>query len=220
MTRPSRARLDELAQRINAEHDEFKRVGRVALEHAVKCGEALIEAQAQVQHGRWLAWLHENVRVHPTTVYKYMRLARFRDRVLAADATGVEHALRLVADGPWHHRTLPTADDKAEMRRLLESGESMEAIAKSFDVATSTVWRWTSEKSDVAVVHRADSLARRGRAPRHALVEITDGMIEAAAGWLVRRFVDEYSGVVDDRVRGDALQLLGVALQAEEALVV
>ena len=213
----SQERLDALARLINAEHDHFRRVGRRALEHAIRAGDALVEAQAQVPKGGWLAWISENVAVHPATVYKYMRLSRLgRERVLGSGATGVEDALRIFSDEPWHNRTVPSEEDKRRMAALVEA-EGLKAVAEAFDVVPSTVWRWTSPNSPVAITDRRSSLAKRGRAPHHALIEITDAMIDATAAWLCQRFADTgYFATVNDQVRGDALELLGVALSADE----
>lgn len=198
--------LGELAAQINAEHEQVWRAGRVALEHAVKAGVALLQAQALVERGGWLTWMAENVTVHPTSAYKYMRLARYKDEVLASGVDGVQAGLDLIADKPWHERSRLDAEDKATMRDLIKT-HSLGEVAECFGCAESTVWRWTSDRSPAA--DREKGLKKRGRAPAHALVEITDEMIEIVAVWLAGRYG---SGAVTDEWRGDAVDVIGLAL--------
>lgn len=142
---PLAGELDDLAAEINAEHQQVWRAGREALVHAVKCGKALLKAQEGCPTGTWLRWLEANVSVHPTSAYKYMRLARHADKVLEA-GEGVQHALELVSGEPWHKRRALTDEDRAEMVRLA-AAHSLEEIAETFGCAVSTVSRWTSPQS-------------------------------------------------------------------------
>jgi hypothetical protein len=202
-------RLDELAQFINAGHEEIRKVGRAALERAVEIGHAILEAQAQVPKGEWLRWMRRNVDFHPTTAYKYVRLARLAQaNKLPEGATGVEHALRLAAEEPWHNRTLLSDDEKARMAELVKT-EGLHAVAEAFGVVPSTVWRWTSPNSPIASRGQRSGHRTDGR------VGITDEMIEVVAEWLVKRFADAgYFAKVNDQVRHDALDLLGLVVRA------
>ena len=49
--------LDDLAERINAEHDQAEAAFKTSLSHAMKAGVLLAEAKAAVPHGEWLPWL-------------------------------------------------------------------------------------------------------------------------------------------------------------------
>jgi hypothetical protein len=68
--------LVALAAEIEAEHAATQEAAQSALEHAVRCGELLIQAKAQVGHGDWLPWLEANCSFRPRTARAYMQLAR------------------------------------------------------------------------------------------------------------------------------------------------
>jgi Protein of unknown function (DUF3102) len=68
--------LPDLAQAIEREHLAAHQAARTALEHALECGRLLIEAKAQVGHGRWLAWVEEHLSFGPRQATNYLRLAR------------------------------------------------------------------------------------------------------------------------------------------------
>ena len=71
--------LDNLAQRIDAEHHAVATALQSALAHAISAGEMLIEAKRQFgQHGQWLPWLKANCEVPARTATHYMALARKR----------------------------------------------------------------------------------------------------------------------------------------------
>ncbi len=46
--------LDALADRINAEHTAVREAAMTATQHAIKCGNLLIEAKGGLPHGQWL----------------------------------------------------------------------------------------------------------------------------------------------------------------------
>ncbi len=68
--------LADLAARINAEHEAASTFMQQGLERAIRAGELLIEAKAQLAHGHWLPWLREHCHVPERTVQAYMRVAR------------------------------------------------------------------------------------------------------------------------------------------------
>jgi hypothetical protein len=65
-----------LAERINEGHRLAESHARSAVEHALRCGELLIEAKAKINHGQWLPWLKANCAVSERTAQAYVRLAR------------------------------------------------------------------------------------------------------------------------------------------------
>lgn len=67
---------EKLARKINRHHRKAEGYAAKALEHALKCGEFLIEAKWSVGHGSWLDWLHENFEGSPRNARKYMSLYR------------------------------------------------------------------------------------------------------------------------------------------------
>ena len=67
--------LSELATDINENHELALMYVGQSFDHAVKAGLLLIEAKAQVQHGKWLAWLKANVKVSARQAQNYMKVA-------------------------------------------------------------------------------------------------------------------------------------------------
>jgi hypothetical protein len=81
--------LGELAHAINREHDLASQTFKTALHHAIKAGELLRKARANVGHGAWLPWLQENCHVSERTAQAYMRLAREFPKLDSAKAQRV-----------------------------------------------------------------------------------------------------------------------------------
>lgn len=79
--------LRSLAREIQDEHLMCEQAAESAVEHAIKCGELLIEAKTQVKHGEWLPWLEANAPEHygadswARQAQKYMRLYDHRDEL-------------------------------------------------------------------------------------------------------------------------------------------
>jgi hypothetical protein len=78
--------LADLAARIQAEHEASALSLRRGAEHAFKAGELLIEAKATLQHGQWLPWLREHCGISERTAQLYMRCAKNRPEIEAANA--------------------------------------------------------------------------------------------------------------------------------------
>lgn len=57
---PDEHRLVELASQINAEHHAAEKAAESAVEHAIRCGNLLLDARGRVPHGEWEEWLKEN----------------------------------------------------------------------------------------------------------------------------------------------------------------
>ena len=68
-------RLTVLARKVRAEHEQATRLFESAVEHAKRCGDLLIEAQAVARHGEWLPFLKE-ARIPQRTAHRYMEVAR------------------------------------------------------------------------------------------------------------------------------------------------
>lgn len=93
--------LGTLARRINDAHADFESAARSAVDLAIDCGNALIEAKAAVRHGDWLPWLASNCPTLPQrTAQAYMRLARGAPTLKSATVAdlGVRQALKLLAE--------------------------------------------------------------------------------------------------------------------------
>jgi hypothetical protein len=90
--------LAELANKINAEHNQSELAGRKCLEHCRKAGEALLEAKKKVGHGGWLPWLKANVKFSYRQASRYMRVAENWSKL--DTASNLRDALRLLTEEP------------------------------------------------------------------------------------------------------------------------
>lgn len=71
-----RRSAEELMSAINSEHQQALGAARNTVEHALRCGELLVEAKTLVPYGTWVRWLGENTELSEWTAMAYMKLAR------------------------------------------------------------------------------------------------------------------------------------------------
>lgn len=90
-------RLAHLADEIRTEVDAAEADFQSALQHAIRAGELLIEAKAQVEHGQWLPWLEANFSKSPRSAQGYMRLAENAEDAQRVAHLGLKGALRELA---------------------------------------------------------------------------------------------------------------------------
>lgn len=153
--------LAELARRAASSHEAAGLALNESIDHAIRCGEALLTAHAMIKKlptVQWGVWLRENVGVSDRTAYGYMRLSVHRDALPAEalapfiDARGrrrpasIARAVRAaatlppVADHVAHFRL--SDETRAEILRLhAEGGLSYAEIARRVDVNHVTVAR-------------------------------------------------------------------------------
>jgi hypothetical protein len=92
----------DLVTAINDEHRRCDEAVSTALDHAMRAGDLLIEARADIGHGNWQAWIEENFEGSARRAQEYMRLARNREAIEAEKARspallGIDRALRAIA---------------------------------------------------------------------------------------------------------------------------
>jgi hypothetical protein len=101
LTPGERAELPALASEINAAHEAAEHAINDALHHARRCGDLLIQAKAECDHGEWKAWVGEHFTGSYRTAAAYMRIARGWDALQAKVQTsaplGIDGALRLLS---------------------------------------------------------------------------------------------------------------------------
>lgn len=182
--------LAALADAANREHQLAIQAGTAAVEHAIKAGLALLEAKAQLEHGEWMPWLHDNFAYTVGAARNYMRLARYQDRVREANPAGIGAAMRMLW-GEGDSRHVPGR--REEVHRLWATGEypTKSALAEELGVSLQLVCRYLNPDTDRRARQRARELTRAGRREldrkhRDATVKKQGGSV-AAAYALVRR---------------------------------
>jgi 16S rRNA G966 N2-methylase RsmD len=116
---PAKAPLT-LAERINAEHRACETAAATAIQHAIRCGELLLEAKETRRHGGWMDWLQENFDGSQDLANKYMRVAKNQNAVMNLADEGRSISLRGALE------EIKTQDRKLRDQRALERAESLE----------------------------------------------------------------------------------------------
>ena len=93
------AELADLAAEINENHELAVMYVGQSFDCAVKAGLLLMEAKAQVQHGKWLNWLKANVKVSARQAQNYMKVASCPEQKRNAVADlSLREAVSLLSD--------------------------------------------------------------------------------------------------------------------------
>ena len=96
---------------INHEHELSMSGMRTTLEHAIRCGELLVEQKARIPEGEWQLWFMENIKFSYRQGVNYMKVyyAKVQRAALLNEATSIRGALRIIAQAdPKPKRLLPT----------------------------------------------------------------------------------------------------------------
>lgn len=124
--------LPDLAQAIDREHQAVFDAAQTTLQHALRCGELLIQAKRGMAHGEWLGWLEANCTVRPRMAQAYMRLARELPKLPEANTQRVAHltvrdALRAVSQNTAWIAALP----ESEQDDFIDLAESTDALVQA-----------------------------------------------------------------------------------------
>lgn len=182
--------LADLAVLANAEARAAVETSTEAIEHAIRAGDALLEARGRVPFGEWEQWLEDNVTEMSTAWARvYMRFARHAALVRQEQPTSIRQARMLIAGPARDSRNDPVI--QAEAKRLHATGMTLKAIAEELDVSEMKVWRWCNPKAarKLAAKQRRRSMAGRRalqRGERDKIVKAQGGPV-AEAYALVRR---------------------------------
>lgn len=169
--------LATLAETANAEHRFTVGAALSAVEHAVRGGEALIEARSIVGAEGWHAWLGKNFHATHHTASHYMRIAAYHREVREAGITGIFEALRFLAGRP---QLFGGPGERAQQARQLRSaGRTVNEIAAVLGVRSSTVDNYLNPKK--AQERSERSRRRRLEAQRALDQQKRDREIKAAA---------------------------------------
>lgn len=159
--------------------DEYRLAGESAVsavEHAILCGEALLQAQTRVPAGGWGAWCRENVpEIEFTTVTKFCRLATYRQQIETGEFSTIDQAmgyLRTLAipPRPTGPKRVPTKLDLDEARKLRKQGMSFVHIGEVFGVSHQHVALYLDPERRKAKKAADRERAKERRAQRDALV--------------------------------------------------
>lgn len=93
--------IDVLIGIANESAEQVETAAKKAVEHAERCGRALIAIKAKLPHGEWGGWLGQNFDYSQEHARRFMAIASNSTRVLnLKDATSIREALRMIADDP------------------------------------------------------------------------------------------------------------------------
>ena len=92
--------VETLAEMANEAAAACEASGRKTVEHAIRCGRALLAAKEQVRHGQWGDWLERHFSQTQMRATQYMAIAKLNTRLNLDDATSISGALRLIAESP------------------------------------------------------------------------------------------------------------------------
>jgi Protein of unknown function (DUF3102) len=90
--------LSAIALEANKEHQLATDSAWQAIKHAVRCGELLAEAKAELPHGSFLPWLQGNFKASVRKAQIYMQLAANAQRVAHLNCDSIRAALAILGD--------------------------------------------------------------------------------------------------------------------------
>lgn len=234
---PGDKTLEELASIANDAHHGT--IGSLvnALQHALKAGDALLEARTRfnTKDGQgWLAWSETNLEMSSTTAGKYIRLAYYK-----------KHIPEELLNAPYNHnrpgltvaleylRGLPPVGSQGgvgrsfdwdEARRLSQSGVPNKEIARMLGVAPGTVRRATLSVSERRKFDARKSRMRRQRerARQRAEIEAMKAPPDLAEAYaLIRRALQRIQASHDQTKstkRGNMTLAISNLHHAEDAI--
>lgn len=165
--------LFELAEQINAAHNDCERAMNSGLQRGVDAGQLLLKAKRLCTHGEWMPWVTANCRFPLRTVQLYMRIAREVPKLDGKCATVAHLSLRegigLVADNtrrvarlaaPDQDRLLLAAEDHPikSAARTIEQAQRAERRAEAVAVLPSGNGILTGDFREVGEVIPNDSV--------------------------------------------------------------
>lgn len=147
------ASLAELEAIVTEQHELTLHAARTTVEHAVKCGEALLAIRLLLMpEGTWTQWLEEKFPTQRTTTYGYMRLARYKHLIppgaTLRDSERFVRSLPSIDGGPGRSRIDDLRKDEAKRWRAEEPPVGYKEIARRLGTSPSTVYNWFNGQSN------------------------------------------------------------------------
>ena len=159
----------DLASEINTEHAHVETHKRNTIQHAIRCGELLLEMKQRVGHGNWGAWVGEHFDASERTARNYMEIAKSAAVADLHDDTTMRSALRALASRSQSKETerehatrvpangrLPIQDDELP----IADAEVIEAPRAGLGKADQSTW--ASVPSRLTAIRRVFSEAASG----------------------------------------------------------
>lgn len=121
--------VETLAIIANDAAEDVETNARKTVEHADRCGRALLAAKQQIPHGRWLAWLGANFNCSQQTASDYMRIADYGRARNLKEATSIRAALNMIsADPEVEKRESPKQSGVVVTKHAADPAESPDVI--------------------------------------------------------------------------------------------
>jgi hypothetical protein len=138
--------LAELAEEANREHAAVESAVSAGVQHALAAGEILREARSRCPANQWVSWCSDNLTLSHESVAVYIRIAHYRDLVLAKGAVSLSDAQRLLIGLPavsGGGRTPRVFDEETEerIRQMRADGASVKSLARMLGVSVTTIYR-------------------------------------------------------------------------------
>ncbi len=120
--------VETLAIIANDAAEDVETNARKTVEHADRCGRALLAAKQQIPHGQWLAWLGANFNYSQQTASDYMRIADYGRARNLAEATSIRAALKMISDDPEVEKRQPKTPGVVVSEPAAEPAEPKDVI--------------------------------------------------------------------------------------------
>lgn len=236
--------LDEMTAAVNREAGLAVSAALTSLQHAINAGEILAEIRKRLiaEHGRnsgaWGRWVDEHFEYSGYTARVFVRLATYKDDVLAACEQGELRSARGVGWSTafaWltHHPPVdgaPRGGYDPQLRQdaceMVEGGVAKAEVARQYNVDVATVRRWTNKPSAAAderrrVRYRAARAALKRQERDRAMRKVGGSVAESYS--LIRKTAQELdracADATDAEVRAELTSALADLHRVEDRIV-
>src|SRR5262245_54946552 len=110
--------LTKKAQEIVKLHRELLSSLKMTIEKAIRIGELLIQAKAEMKHGQWLPWLKNNVPFTTVTAQSYMRCFDHKAELKSKSILHLTDAYSFIERMNYWQKQLPAPVKKGRPKRL------------------------------------------------------------------------------------------------------
>lgn len=144
------ATLAELAAAANGEHLLVLESVSHAIAHAIRAGDALHACKRLVPEGQWHRWMAAEFAGGSTNALRYMRIAKYKEIVVAEGLTTIKAADQYIAvatRASREERLEASEARRGAARTMHKHGSSVAEIAATFGVSTNTIYFWLAPVS-------------------------------------------------------------------------